>query len=108
MSHLHRRPLVQFETTERAALVPSMTPSTRRGKRRVRKTVRSRPRMLKGRINLRVAGYPGLQKIAPSSLIPYLPLNKLRVAARKALRASGKKRTRRTGKKRSRKTRRKT
>ena len=103
MSHLHRRPLVRFDTVERATLVPtSMPPPSRRGRRKSRKTNRSRPRLLKGRINLRVTGYPGLQKVAPSSLIPYLPLAKLRLAAGKALKASGKKRSR-TKKRRTRK-----
>lgn len=71
------------------------------GKRRVRsgkkKSASSsstrKPRVVKGRLALRVAGYSGLQKIAPSSLIPYLPVSKLRQAAKRALGASGKKKT---------------
>jgi hypothetical protein len=68
-----------------------------------------RPRLIKGRVNLRVAGYSGLQKIAPSQLIPFLPANKLRQAAKKALGASGKRkkktvrRRRKGGKRRSKK-----
>jgi hypothetical protein len=50
-----------------------------------------KPRVVKGRVNLRVAGYTGLQKIPPSALIPYLPANKLRQAAKKALGKAGKK-----------------
>jgi hypothetical protein len=42
-------------------------------------------------VTLRVAGYSGVQKIAPSALIPYLPATKLRQAAKRALGASGKK-----------------
>jgi hypothetical protein len=64
-----------------------------------------RPRLVKGRVNLRVAGYSGLQKIAPSQLIPYLPANKLRQAAKKALGASGK-RKKKTVRRRNRKTKR--
>jgi hypothetical protein len=61
-----------------------------------------RPRVVKGRVNLRVVGYSGLQKIPPSALIPFLPASKLRQAAKRALGASGKgkKKTHRRRKKR--------
>jgi hypothetical protein len=35
-----------------------------------------------------VSGYSGVQKIAPGSLIPYLPLTKIKAAAKKVLRAN--------------------
>lgn len=98
--HQHRKPLLRFETSERAQLISSSMPSAA-GKRKRRSGKRSRasssagrkPRVVKGRVNIRVAGYSGLQKIAPSSLIPFLPTNKLRQAAKRALGASGKKKT---------------
>ena len=107
MSYFNRRPLVRFDTSERASLVPSMPSASRRIIRRNRKSTKSRPRLLKGRVNIRVAGFPGLQKLSPSTLIPYLPLNKIRLAAGKALRASGRKRSRRFGRKRTKRVNRK-
>lgn len=53
--------------------------------------------MVKGRVNVRVAGYLGVQKLAPSKLIPYLPATKVRQAAKKALVASGSRPTRGKG-----------
>lgn len=96
--HHQRKPLLRFETSERAQLISSssMPPANRRRKR-TGKTSSSatsgskKPRLIKGRVNIRVAGYSGLQKIAPSQLIPFLPANKLRLAAKKALGNSGKK-----------------
>lgn len=100
-----RKPLVRFDTQSRAHLVsesvssslsPPHTnsmPRRRRGsKKRSGGKVRStkgRPRIVKGRVNVRVAGYSGVQKVAPSKLIPFLPTNKVRLAAKKALVASG-------------------
>ena len=96
---LHRKPLLRFETSERAQLISTSMPSAvgrrkkRSGKRSATSGSSKKPRVIKGRVNLRVAGYSGLQKIAPSSLIPYLPASKLRQAAKRALGASGKKKT---------------
>lgn len=95
----HRKPLLRFETSERAQIISSSMPPA--GKRRNRSgkkksatsTSTRKPRVVKGRLALRVAGYSGLQKIPPSFLIPYLPVSKLRQAAKRALSASGKKKT---------------
>jgi hypothetical protein len=62
----------------------------RSGKRSIASSSSRKPRVVKGRVNLKVAGYSGLQKIAPSLLIPYLPASKLRQAAKRALGVSGK------------------
>lgn len=72
-----------------------MPPTGNRKRKRSGKKAPSskRPRVVKGRVNIKVPGYKGLQKVAPSSLIPYLPASKLRQAAKKALGASGKKKT---------------
>jgi len=67
-----------------------MPKKTRSKGKKGKSTTNRKPRIVKGRIHLRVAGYSGIQKIAPSSLVPYLPINKLRLAAKKALGASGK------------------
>lgn len=110
MSH-HHKPLLRFESSERAQLIPSTSMPPRRKRRSGKRSATSssgssskKPRLVKGRVNLRVAGYSGLQKIAPSQLIPFLPANKLRLAAKKALGKSGKRkkktvRRRRKGKK---------
>jgi len=100
---MKRKPLVRFETTgAHAQLISdssSMSPRRRRsgGRKKARRTS-SKARVIKGRLNLRVAGYTGVQKIAPSSIIPYLPLTKLRAAAKRVLqktKAGNKKITRR-------------
>jgi hypothetical protein len=83
-------PLVKFDSSERASIVsmPAKTRSQRRKRRTSRKISKGRLRVIKGRVNLKVSGYSGVQKIAPGSLIPYLPLTKLRAAAKKVLRAN--------------------
>ena len=101
---MNRRPLVKFDTGDHAQLVsgPSMSTVSRgRGKGRAKgkkKSTKRRPstkvRVIKGRLNLRVAGYKGIQKLAPSSVIPYIPLTKLRAAAKKVLGKSNKKKRR--------------
>ena len=106
-----RRPLVQFNAAERARLVdlmPSRKKTARRGgRRRTRGGGGSggskKIRVIKGRVNVRIPGY-GLQKLTPSSLIPFLPSVKVRQAAKKVFNA-----THRIGKKSKRgKARRKT
>jgi hypothetical protein len=101
-----RKPLVRYDTQSRAHLV-SETPSTVEKvksmprKTRKRKTGgKGKLRVVKGKVNLRVAGYLGVQKLAPSKLIPYLPTTKLRQAAKRALVASGNKPSRKRATKR--------
>jgi hypothetical protein len=96
MSLHHRKPLLRFETSERAQLISTPMPSSgkrrrRAGKKSTTSSSSKKPRVIKGRVTLRVAGYSGVQKIAPSALIPYLPATKLRQAAKRALGATGKK-----------------
>ena len=91
---MNRRPLVKFDTGDHAQLVtgPSMSVVTRRrgksrakGKKKSTRKTSSKARVIKGRLNLRVAGYKGVQKLAPSSVIPFIPITKLRAAAKKVL-----------------------
>jgi hypothetical protein len=83
-----RSPLVKFDSSERASIV-SMPARTRSSKRkRKTKVTKGKLRVVKGRVNLRLSGYSGVQKIPPGSLIPYLPLNKVRAAAKKVLKAN--------------------
>jgi hypothetical protein len=83
-------PLVKFDSLERASVVsmPAKTRSQKRRKRSSRKVPKGRLRVIKGRVNLKLSGYSGVQKIAPVSLIPYLPLNKIRTAAKRVLKAN--------------------
>lgn len=54
----------------------------------------------KGRLALRIGGYSGVQRLAPSQLVRYIPLAKLKQAARKVLaKTGGKKIKRRKGRK---------
>ena len=57
----------------------------------------------KGRLSLRIGGYSGIQRLAPSQLVRFIPLSKLKQAARKVLQKSGGKKTRRRRKKGKRK-----
>lgn len=82
-----RKPLVRFDITERAQIAASM-PGKKTKTKKPRKKVTSsssKARVVKGRLNIKVVGYPGIQKVPPSQLIPYLPVTKLRQAAKKAL-----------------------
>ena len=95
-----RKPLVSYSTRERANIVPSkLMPRKTRRKTATRRRKAARPsnkvRLVGGRVGLRVTGYPGLQALAPSALIRFIPTTKLRLAARRVLRATGQSPTRR-------------
>jgi len=104
--------LVKFDTSDRAQLVSagSMKTKKRTKASRSRKSPRGKPRVIHGRVALRVTGYSGIQHVPASALIPYLPVTKLRAAAKRALgktrkgRKGRKKTKRRTRKARRRKT----
>ena len=120
----NRKPLVDFATRERASLVSTTTPSsstsmprktrrqatprkrsTRRRSKRLSGT--NKIRIVGGRVRLRIAGYQGVQALAPSALVRFIPTTKLRLAARRVLRQSGKASTGRRRKRRATKGRRK-
>ena len=103
----HKSLLNYLDTDERATLVDiesdsdSMSPRRRRRSKRKssrrRKTVRrglKGVRVTKGRINLKIAGYSGIQKLGASELIHYIPLSKLKAAAKRVLKRAGVKKTR--------------
>lgn len=92
----HHKPLLRFESGEKAQLISASMPATGNGrKKRQGKSsgstskASSKPKLVQGRVNIKVPGFLGVQKISPSLLIPYLPANKLKLAAKKALKASG-------------------
>ena len=67
-------------------------PRARQQRRRKAKTVkRAKVRVVKGHLTLKVAGYPGLHRFGASQLIQFVPLNKIKVAAKKILVQSKKK-----------------
>ena len=103
---MKRKPLVRFETGNRAQLVSSDSMSPRRksrGHKQKRKSTKGKPRVVHGRLSLKVSGYSGYQRLPASSLIPYLPITKLRAAAKKVL---GKSKVKKSSRRRKRSTRR--
>lgn len=111
-----RKPLLNFsDTHERATLVdldsdsdsmPSKRKSyKRKGSRKTPRKGLKGVRVTKGKISLKVTGYSGIQKLGASELIHYIPLSKLKVAAKKVLRRSGAKKIkkRKKGKRKGRK-----
>lgn len=86
-----RKPLVQFEISEKAQLVhQSEEPVKKKAvQKRKNTTNRKPPSVVKGKLNIKVDGYFGIQKIPTSALIPYIPIAKLKSASKKVLVASG-------------------
>jgi hypothetical protein len=78
--------------------MPAVTRSRSTTARR-RRTSSKKVRVIKGRVKLRVAGYPGVQSLSPAHLVRHIPSSRLRVAAKKVLkqteRATGKKKKKR-------------
>lgn len=107
-----QKPLLHYsEEAERASffdteeLDPSMprrkkSGTKKRGKRRLVGKGLKGIKFSKGRLALRLAGYSGVQKLAPSQLVRFIPLSKLKQAARKVLtKTGGKKIKKRKGRK---------
>jgi hypothetical protein len=84
-----RKLLVQYSNLSRATLLPStFTPSRsmpRAQRKKTKMVKRAKVRVVKGHLTLKVAGYPGLHRFGASQLIQFVPLNKIRVAAKKIL-----------------------
>lgn len=121
MSLTRHRPILRFESHEKAQVVANSATSNpvhvsrivkdttsmkrkggirrrrstskRRTTKRGTRVGRGKPRVVKGRVQVRVAGYSGVQKLAPSTLIPFLPVTKIKAAAKRALAATGKRKT---------------
>jgi hypothetical protein len=106
------RPFVEYSPhQDRASLMSAVKTHTSR--RRSRSTSRrkgrtTKVRVVKGKVSLRIGGFPGVQKLGASQLVRFVPLNKLRSAAKRVLGSPprrGKKRTSRKGGKRRRRRR---
>jgi hypothetical protein len=119
MSHEDRKLLLNFSRNqERATLVDNdfdlsmSSKKSKKGRKKSRKGSRryrglkfaKGVRVSKGKVSLRIAGYSGLQKLGASELIRFVPLNKLKSAAKKILKRSGKKTTRKRRKGRKKKS----
>lgn len=68
--------------------------STRRGGRKTKTRV-TKVKLINGKVALRIKGYPGIQRLGASQLVRFVPLNKLKVAAKRVLGTSGVKRQKR-------------
>ena len=84
-----RPPLVSYTNPNRASLVhdssESSEPMGKRKKSGSKPSKSRKIRVVKGRVQLRVQGYSGVQHIPSSHLIRYIPSSKLRFAAKKVL-----------------------
>lgn len=99
------------DTQDRATLVDidspdSMSPATKRQRKSsTNKQAKNKKKVTvtAGKVPLRVPGYSGIQSLSASALIPYIPLAKLKLAAKKVLKRAGvaKKIKKRKGKKQS-------
>lgn len=58
----------------------------RLAKKPAKKTV---VKVVKGRVNLKVSGYAGTHTLGAAALLQFVPLNKIRAAAKKVLKSEG-------------------
>ena len=112
-----QQPLLTYsDHSERASFIENSTPESsmprrrrrggkrRKGAKRGKKALKGTKglRFSKGRLSLRLAGF-GVQKLGASELVKFIPLSKLKAAAKKVLRGKGTriKRKRRTKKRKN-------
>ena len=110
-----RKPLLHYSDQEERAtffdsdLLDSSMPRRKKSGNKKKYKGKSASRGLKGvkfskgRLALRIGGYSGVQRLAPSQLVRFIPLSKLKQAARKVLQRSGGKKVKRRKKKGKRK-----
>ena len=89
-----RPPLVSYTTPNRARLVLDSSLQRESAvfmkKKKGGKQPKSKKiRLVKGKLQLRVQGYEGVQRIPSSHLIRFIPSAKLRLAAKKVLKLQG-------------------
>ena len=96
------KPLFNFSASDGRAtllasdsdLMPRRKTIKRGPKRRTRKGTKTRGlRFVKGRVAFRVPGFTGVQKLAASQLVRFVPLSKLKTAAKRVLATSGRRPT---------------
>lgn len=83
------RPFVEFSPhKDRASLmsaVGSKKPNRRSRSAAKRKSRTTKVRFIKGKVALRVGGFPGVQRVGANQLVRFVPLTKLRAAAKRVL-----------------------
>jgi hypothetical protein len=102
-SHRPRKPLVPFASdadpnnrnerrarleSETRSLMPSVTRAKAKSSAKRRSASKTKVRLVKGRVRLRVAGHQGVQNLAPAHLVRYVGVSQLKQAAKKLLKAS--------------------
>jgi hypothetical protein len=97
------RPFVEYSPNQdRASLmsaVGSRKPRRRSRSKARRKNRATKVRVVKGKVSLRIGGFPGIQKVGASQLVRFVPLNKLRSAAKRVLGSPPKRGRKRVGRK---------
>ena len=83
--HEERAQFLDFDSMPRKS---NKSKKSRKSKRQSVKVIKG-TRIVKGRVSIKLGGYSGVQKLAPSQLIRYIPLNKLKAAAKKVLASLG-------------------
>lgn len=82
-------PLLCYSTTSRANIVEVSKPMPKRN--RTKKVSRRKSPAIQvsnGKVTIKIPGYTGLQKVALSHLIKYIPISKIKVAAKRFIRSS--------------------
>ena len=85
-----KRPFVEYSPHQDRANLMSAGGSSPRPRKRTRsggkrKSRVTKVRVIKGKVALRVGGFPGVQRVGASQLVRFVPLNKLRTAAKRVL-----------------------
>ncbi len=95
-----RKPLLHYsEEEERATVFDSELPNLSMSRRKKASKLRKHKqrhlgkglkgiKFSKGRLAIRLGGFAGVQRVAPSQLIRFIPLTRLKQAARKVLQKS--------------------
>ncbi len=111
-SQQRKPPLVRYSTQNRAVLLSASNsmPKTRRARAALRprrkrsaataKRGGNKVRIVKGRVVVKVGGFPGTHRFGAGQLIRFVPLNKIKLAAKRILGSSGRLRRRRKTSKR--------
>ena len=90
-----KRPFVEYSPHQDRASLMSAVGTSHRRRSRKRSTIRkgrrrkgnrgSKIRIVKGKVSLKVGGFPGIQRVGASQLVRFVPLSKLRSAAKRVL-----------------------
>ena len=85
-----KRPFVEYSPHQDRANLMSAGGSSPRPRKRTRSSGKrksrvTKVRVVKGKVALRVGGFPGVQRVGASQLVRFVPLNKLRTAAKRVL-----------------------